>query len=89
MSFKIATFGFAIDLYVCINLYYMSKRKYNKRRTNQSRRMDDVIRALRRGSREAEKELMGPGFHSKSYVHASKKTYTRKDKHKQSFDTTT
>jgi len=42
----------------------------------------DVFKAIRRGSREAEMELLGPGFHSKKAVHKSAKTYTRKDKHK-------
>ena len=49
--------------------------------------MDDVIRASRCGSREAEREIKGPGFHSVTRVHTSKKTYTRKDKHKQSLET--
>lgn len=42
----------------------------------------DAIKAMRRGSREAEQELLGPGFHAKTRVHKSKKTYTRKSKHK-------
>lgn len=46
--------------------------------------MDDVIRASRRGSREAEQDVKGPGFHSVTRVHTSKKTYTRKDKQKHS-----
>ena len=56
---------------------HMKKKK--KKKTN----LDDVIKAMRRGSREAEKDLRGPGFHSTHAVHASKKTYTRKTKHKQ------
>ena len=44
----------------------------------------DAIKALRRGGREAEQELLGPGFHSAHHVHQSKKTYTRKKKHKAS-----
>jgi hypothetical protein len=36
---------------------------------------------MRRGGREAERELFGPGFHSLNHVHKSKKTYTRKKKH--------
>lgn len=43
----------------------------------------DAIKAIRRGSREAEMELLGPGFHSFDRIHKSKKTYTRKTKHKQ------
>lgn len=43
---------------------------------------DDIIKAMRKGSREAERELLGDGFHTKLKVHKSKKTYTRKLKHK-------
>ena len=42
----------------------------------------DAIKAMRRGGREAEHELLGPGFHSLNKIHKSKKTYTRKEKHK-------
>ena len=42
----------------------------------------DVIKAMRRGGREAEMELLGPGFHSHNRVHKSEKIYTRKKKHK-------
>lgn len=42
----------------------------------------DVVKAMRRGGREAEMELLGPGFHSRNRVHQSKKTYNRKSKHK-------
>lgn len=42
----------------------------------------DAIKAMRRGGREAEQELLGPGFHSQTRIHRSKKTYTRKTKHK-------
>lgn len=42
----------------------------------------DAIKAMRRGGREAEMELLGPGFHSHNRVHKSEKTYTRKTKHK-------
>ena len=45
-------------------------------------RLDDVIKAMRRGNREGEQEVLGPGFHSTNRVHRSKKTYTRKAKHK-------
>jgi hypothetical protein len=43
----------------------------------------DVIKAMRRGSREAEMELLGPGFHSHCKIHKSDKVYTRKKKHKE------
>ena len=42
----------------------------------------DAIKAMRRGGREAEKEILGPGFHASERIHKSKKTYTRKKKHK-------
>jgi len=44
--------------------------------------LDEVIKANRRGDRMAEMELLGPGFHSMKRVHKSKKSYTRKRKHK-------
>jgi len=50
----------------------------NKRKTTNL----DVVKAMRRGNREAEMEILGPGFHSKDRTHKSKKTYTRKAKHK-------
>jgi hypothetical protein len=50
----------------------------NKRKTTSL----DVVKAMRRGNREAEMEILGPGFHSKDRTHKSKKTYTRKAKHK-------
>ena len=54
------------------------KRKEKKQVTN----LDDVIKAMRRGNREGEQDVLGPGFHSTNRVHRSKKTYTRKAKHK-------
>ena len=57
---------------------YIMKKKKKKQPVN----LDDVIKASRRGSREGEQELLGPGFHSTHHVHRSKKTYTRKLKHK-------
>ena len=44
--------------------------------------LDDVVKAMRRGNREGEQELLGPGFHATNRIHRSKKTYTRKLKHK-------
>lgn len=52
------------------------------RRRRLSITLDDYIRANRRASREAEQEQLGPGFHSHSRAHTSKKLYTRKRKHK-------
>ena len=42
----------------------------------------DAIKAMRHGGREAEMELLGPGFHSHNRIHRSEKIYTRKKKHK-------
>jgi len=42
----------------------------------------DAIKAMRRGGREAEVELLGSGFHSHNKIHKSEKIYTRKLKHK-------
>lgn len=42
----------------------------------------EAIKAMRRGGREAEMELLGPGFHSHNKIHKSDKIYTRKKKHK-------
>ena len=42
----------------------------------------DAVKAMRRGGREAEMELLGPGFHSHNKIHKSEKIYSRKKKHK-------
>ena len=42
----------------------------------------DAVKAMRRGGREAEMELLGPGFHSRGRIHKSEKIYSRKKKHK-------
>lgn len=44
--------------------------------------LEDYVKASRKGSRAAEQEMLGPGFHSMHRVHSSKKTYTRKEKHR-------
>lgn len=41
-----------------------------------------AVKAMRKGNREAEMEILGPGFHATTRMHRSKKTYTRKSKHK-------
>ena len=46
----------------------------------------DAVKAMRRGNREAELELLGPGFHSHNKIHRSEKLYTRKLKHKRNDD---
>lgn len=38
----------------------------------------EIVKAMRRGSRNEELEILGPGFHSKNKVHNSKKMYSRK-----------
>lgn len=40
--------------------------------------LDDYLRASRRGNREAEQLMLGPGFHSHNRIHKSKKVYSRK-----------
>ena len=45
----------------------------------------DAIKAIRRGGREAEMELLGPGFHSHNRIHKSDKIYSRKKKHKKNW----
>lgn len=52
-----------------------------KRKTLQPTNLD-AIKAMRCGGREAEMELLGPGFHSHNRIHKSDKVYTRKKKHK-------
>jgi len=42
---------------------------------------EDYIKANRKGSRDAELEIC-TGFISKHKIHISKKTYSRKNKHK-------
>ena len=54
------------------------KRKKKKLPVN----LADLVKASRKGSREGEQEMLGPGFHSTNRIHRSKKTYTRKTKHK-------
>lgn len=57
-----------------------------KKDKNKKSRLDDVIKAMRRGNREGQQEVLGPGFHATNRVHRSKKTYTRKLKHKSDSD---
>ena len=52
-----------------------------KRKTFQPTKLD-AIKAMRRGGREAEMEMLGPGFHSYNKIHKSDNIYTRKKKHK-------
>lgn len=59
--------------------FTMKQKKNNSKHTIN---LDDYLKASRIGNREAEKEIKGPGFHATSRIHKSKKTYTRKIKHK-------
>lgn len=54
----------------------MKKKKNTSRIT-----IADYLKASRQGSRLAERELLGNGFHATDRPHRSKKTYTRKRKH--------
>lgn len=45
--------------------------------------MEDYVKAVKKGNRLAEQELLGPGFHSSDRVHKSKKVYSRKEKHRE------
>lgn len=38
----------------------------------------DLLKAVRKGNRDAEFEMYGPGFHSKCKIVKSKKEYNRK-----------
>lgn len=53
-------------------LYYTIIMKQHTITTN------DTLKAIRRGNREAEFEVFGPGFHSKNKVQKSKRKYDRK-----------
>ncbi len=47
-------------------------------------KFDDYIKAVRKGSREAELSFEG-GWKAKRKVHRSKKSYCRKDKHRMAY----
>ena len=61
----------------------MKKKNKNKK---SSITLEDYIKANRKGNREAEMELLGPGFHSKNKIHKSEKIYTRKEKHRKNYE---
>ena len=61
----------------------MKKQKNRHRRqVRMAITVEDYIKAAKRGQREAEMEQLGPGFHSSDRTHRSRKTYTRKQKHR-------
>ncbi len=68
-------------IYILLSKQFL-KMKHRKKAIKPTITLDDYIKATRIGSREAEKEIKGPGFHSSNAIHKSKKTYTRKVKHK-------
>lgn len=47
-----------------------------------NRKVPLALIAVRKGSREAERELLGDGFHSRTRVVKNKKRYSRKAKHR-------
>lgn len=65
-----------------INCRLRDKSERNVYMKKQKQIFEDYIKAIKKGNREAEQELLGPGFHAISKIHKSKKTYTRKVKHK-------
>ena len=80
-----------LNAYNCLSLLGSPSIQSNNQKRNDMKNkkqkvakttMMDAIKAMRRGNREAEQEMLGPGFHSFNRLHKSKKTYTRKAKHK-------
>ena len=47
-----------------------------------NRKVPLALIAVRKGNREAERDLLGDGFHSRTHVKKSKKVYSRKAKHR-------
>lgn len=43
---------------------------------------DDIVKGIHKGSRDAEYEMKGPGFHSMHTVFKDKSKYDRNEKHK-------
>ncbi|MBO4588321.1 MAG: hypothetical protein J5711_05410 [Bacteroidales bacterium] len=46
------------------------------------RKVPLALIAVRKGNREAERELLGDGFHARTHVAKNKKHYSRKAKHR-------
>ena len=68
------------------SIYIIQPQKYNKMKRNRKfQPLSDAVKAMRKGNRESEFELLGPGFHSKHAIHKSEKNYTRKQKHKMAY----
>lgn len=57
--------------------------KKHKHKNVKSISIEDYVKAVKKGNRLAEQELLGPGFHSSDRAHKSKKVYSRKEKHKE------
>ena len=47
-----------------------------------NRKVPLALIAVRKGNREAERDLLGDGFHARTHVKKSKKVYSRKAKHR-------
>ena len=45
---------------------------------NYENKSERLVKAMRKGLRDEEMSILGPGFHSKNKVHKSKKLYSRK-----------
>lgn len=74
------------SVYVALFSFMKNITVMKKKNNNKSINFETFITAVKKGSREAEKELFGPGFHPFYKVHKSKKLYTRKSKHKSKQD---
>lgn len=48
--------------------------------------LGDYVKAMKKGRREAETELLNPGFHTIYRVHVLVKNYSRKLKHKRGWE---
>ena len=60
----------------------MAKRKRTKKIKEFKITLDDFLKANRIGSREAELEQNGTGWKSNRKAYKNKKSYSRKDKHR-------
>ena len=72
---------FVISFTILYEFNYPIFERTMKRRVRNTTTLD-AIKAMRRGDREAEREMLGPGFHATTQIYKSRKTYSRKTKHK-------
>lgn len=54
-----------------------------KNKKNKKRKLPAQILAVRKGNREAEREILGDGFHARTRTTKNKRLYSRKAKHPQ------